>query len=62
MRPSTWSVSRRGLLTGAAAAGAGALTGGSTETATEWSGYMDGAVRSGMRAADEIPGASSSGN
>jgi monoamine oxidase len=25
-----------------------------TETATEWSGYMDGAVRSGERAADEV--------
>ena len=25
-----------------------------TETATEWSGYMDGAVQSGERAADEV--------
>lgn len=28
-----------------------------TETATEWSGYMDGAVQSGERAADEVLGA-----
>jgi monoamine oxidase len=27
-----------------------------TETATYWNGYMDGAVRSGERAADEILG------
>jgi monoamine oxidase len=27
-----------------------------TETATEWSGYMDGAVQSGERAADEVLG------
>jgi len=25
-----------------------------TETATVWNGYMDGAVRSGERAADEV--------
>ena len=25
-----------------------------TETATEWTGYMDGAVQSGERAADEV--------
>jgi monoamine oxidase len=25
-----------------------------TETAEQWAGYMDGAVRSGLRAADEI--------
>ena len=25
-----------------------------TETATEWSGYMDGAVQSGKRAAEEV--------
>jgi monoamine oxidase len=25
-----------------------------TETATEWSGYMDGAVQSGKRAAGEV--------
>lgn len=27
-----------------------------TETATEWAGYMDGALQSGLRAAGEIPG------
>ena len=27
-----------------------------TETATEWNGYMDGAVQSGLRAAKEITG------
>ncbi|HET6360700.1 MAG TPA: FAD-dependent oxidoreductase, partial [Gemmatimonadota bacterium] len=25
-----------------------------TETATEWTGYMDGAIQSGERAADEV--------
>jgi monoamine oxidase len=28
-----------------------------TETATYWNGYMDGAVRSGERAAQEVLGA-----
>jgi len=30
-----------------------------TETATEWSGYVDGAIRSGWRAAEEVIGATS---
>jgi len=33
---------------------AGLLHWAGTETATEWSGYMDGAVQSGKRAAAEI--------
>ncbi len=27
-----------------------------TETATEWAGYMDGAIQSGQRAAGEVKG------
>ena len=27
-----------------------------TETASRWTGYMDGAVRAGLRAADEVSG------
>ena len=27
-----------------------------TETASQWAGYMDGAVDSGLRAADEVLG------
>ena len=33
---------------------AGRIHWAGTETATEWTGYMDGAVRSGERAADEV--------
>jgi monoamine oxidase len=33
---------------------AGLLHWAGTETATEWSGYMDGAVQSGKRAGEEV--------
>lgn len=35
-------------------AGTGALTWAGTETATVWTGYMDGALRAGRRAAEEV--------